>query len=384
MRKPLSVLTAIALITTLARAPLAVAADETTPATTPAAPAAPSGPHILDVMTNSGITATGYVDAAYEYSDSPAPAFHQFDTRHSSFVLDQAALNIAMQPKQGFGFVVGLIAGEDGRILNEAESSNGSSGGSNFNVNQAFVQYATGNWTLMGGKYVTLAGAEVINPTQNGNFSRSLLFYASPLTHTGVRAAYAVNDQLSFTVGVNNGWNRIADDSKSQKTGEVGISYTPVKQFILTVQGYFGDEPVGDGQVAQRDFADLVATYNVNDSLSVVLNADWGQQKNFDLLGDDGKWDVVAGYVNYAINSQWRVSVRAEYFQDKQGFVTATRGEQTLKEGTVTFGYVPIKNVELRLEVRYDKADNDLFLRDTSGTLADDQTGLALQMLYKF
>jgi Putative beta-barrel porin-2, OmpL-like. bbp2 len=193
-----------------------------------------------------------------------------------------------------------------------------------------------------------------------------------------------MNDQLTFTLGVNNGWNHIADDTQSQKTGEVGVSFTPLKQFILTAQGYFGDEPVGGGQVAQRDIVDVVATYNVNDSLSLVASYDWGQQKDYNLFGSNGKWDGVAVYVNYAISPQWRVSVRSEYFQDKQGFVTATSGAQTLKEGTVTLGYDPIKSFELRLEARYDEADNNLFLRDTSGTMADQQTGLALQMLYRF
>jgi Putative beta-barrel porin-2, OmpL-like. bbp2 len=139
MRIPLSAITALALAGALAQSPRAAAADDTTaPA---AAPSAPSAIGILDALANSGITATGYVDAAYEYSNSPVPALHEFDTRHSSFVLDQASVTFAMQPKTGFGFVVDLIAGEDGRVINEAESTNPASGGGDFNVTQAFVQY---------------------------------------------------------------------------------------------------------------------------------------------------------------------------------------------------------------------------------------------------
>ena len=37
------------------------------------------------------------------------------------------------------------------------------------------------------GTTVTLAGAEVIAPTGNTNFSRSLLFFSEPLTHTDAR-----------------------------------------------------------------------------------------------------------------------------------------------------------------------------------------------------
>jgi len=41
----------------------------------------------------------------------------------------------------------------------------------------------------MAGKFVTLAGSEVIWSPSNSNFSRSILFGAIPFTHTGVRAA---------------------------------------------------------------------------------------------------------------------------------------------------------------------------------------------------
>ncbi len=55
---------------------------------------------------------------------------------------------------------------------------------------------------------MTLAGAEVINPSQNTNFSRGLLFTdLEPLTHTGFRATYAVTDTVNVILGLNNGWN---------------------------------------------------------------------------------------------------------------------------------------------------------------------------------
>ena len=69
--------------------------------------------------------------------------------------------------------------------------------------------------------------------------------------------------------------------------------------------------------------------------------------------------------------------------------MTATGAAQTLKEGTVTFGYDPVKNFELRLEGRYDKSTQPSFVRSLSESanvnpLADSQTGLALQGIYKF
>jgi hypothetical protein len=67
------------------------------------------------------------------------------------------------------------------------------------------------------------------------------------------------------------------------------------------------------------------------------------------------------------LNEQWRVSLRLEYLEDKEGFVCGIIGTaQKLKEGTVTFGYAPVKSFELRMEARYDKSDKSTFVSTIS------------------
>ena len=354
----------------------AMAADE------PAKPAAPAAPSFADVLTASGITESGYVAASYYHSNGYG-TYHQFDNKHDSFQLDQAALTIAFQPKEGFGALVNVAAGEDMKILNTAEGSNSNT----FDVVQGFVQYATGPLTVIAGKYVTLAGAEVIAPTGNTNFSRSLLFFAEPLTHTGIRATYAATDTLSLVAGVNNGWNCSSLSTSGSKTAEFGIAWTPIKSFALTAQVYVGKDPTLD---AQRTLVDAVATYSATDALTFVLSYDWGKQQQH-AAGDPGlHWNGAAFYTNYALNDQWRMSLRLEYLDDKEGFVSGILGTaQKLKEGTLTFGYAPMKSFELRIEARYDKSDKATFARSINPDMdinqfADSQTGFALQGVYKF
>jgi Putative beta-barrel porin-2, OmpL-like. bbp2 len=344
-------------------------------ADTPIAPATPA-PSLSDVLTSSGVTVNGYVAASY-YHSSGYNTFHEFDVHHDTFQLDQAGLQIGYQPKEGFGAFADVIAGEDARILNEAE--NGTDG--TFNIRQAYAQYATGSLTVIAGKFTTLAGEEYSNPTSNTNFSRSLLFFTEPLTHTGLRATWAATSTISLIAGVNNGWNTTST-SYGSKTGELGAAFTPTKQLSLNLQGYFGKVP---GYDAERSFVDFVGTYNVTDALSVALSYDWGKQQQ--KTGPDLDWDGVAAYVNYSFNTLWRVSVRAEYLHDKDGFNTGTM--QKLKEGTVTLGFSPVKSFELRIEGRYDKSDQATFVKTvTSGGLAatfdDNQSEFALQGVYKF
>ncbi len=347
----------------------------------PAKAAAPAGPGLSDVLTASGLTATGYVAASYYHSNGYSTD-HQFDNKHDSFQVDQAAFTLAYQPKEGFGALVNVAAGEDMKILNAAEGSNPNT----FDIVQGFVQYIGGPISVIAGKYVTLAGAEVIAPTGNSNFSRSFLFYAEPLTHTGLRATYAVSDTLSLVVGVNNGWNYSSLTTSGSKTAEVGMSWAPAKAFALTAQAYVGKDPTFD---AQRTLVDAVATYNATDALTFIASFDWGKQEQHISGNPDLEWNGAAFYTNYALSDQWRVSLRLEYLDDKNGFVTATGVAQTLKEGTITFGYDPVKNFELRLEARYDKSTEPTFIRNITdepsvNPSADSQTGFALQGVYKF
>ena len=360
----------------------AMAADE--PAAPPAAaePAKPAPGTLAGVLDASGITATGYVAASYYHSNGYS-TYHQFDNKHDSFQLDQAALTIAFQPKEGFGALVDVAAGEDMKILNTAEGSNPNT----FDVVQGFAQYATGPLTVIAGKYVTLAGAEVIAPTGNTNFSRSLLFFAEPLTHTGIRATYAASDTLSLVAGVNNGWNYSSLSTSGSKTAELGVAWTPSKTFSLTAQAYVGKDSTFD---AQRTLVDAVATYSATDALTFVLSYDWGKQQQHAAGDPDLDWNGAAFYTNYAFSDQWRASLRLEYLDDKEGFVSGLVGTpQKLKEGTLTFGYAPVKSFELRMEARYDKSDKATFVRQINNAvnanpLADSQTGVALQGVYKF
>jgi hypothetical protein len=339
----------------------------------PAAPPPPAVPALSDLLTGWGLTVSGDVAASYYHSNGYPGGFHAFDEDHDSFQLDEAGLQIGYQPKQGVGAFVDFIAGTDAQILNGAEEN----GSGYVDVRQAYVQYATGPLTVIAGKFVTLAGAEVINPSQNTNFSRSLLFQElEPLTHTGVRATYAVSDALSVIVGVNNGWNWTAGSSSAaegSKTGEFGVTWAPNKMVSLAAYGYIG-------KVADKtdlSLIDFVGTYNVTSALTLILNADFWQE-------DGQHTNGFAGYVNYGFSDAWRTSVRLEYLN----FL----GEGHIVEGTATVGYSPVKNFEIRAELRYDKAQegDKVFVRalptgdDESDTFANNNLEFALQGVYKF
>lgn len=361
-------------------------------------PEKPGVPTLGQIMEATGISITGYIDTSYTYLSgsgtfTSGTANRVFDTERRSFNLNALDLTISALPPDGFGGMVNLTAGSDAKVITAAGTTN-----DEFDVTQAYVHYAKGGLMVIGGKYVTASGAEVIKSPSNTNFSRSILFgYAIPFTHTGVRAyftpggsAAAPDGKWTFIAGVNNGWDvqsesqqaAAADGSRALgKTLELGANGALGKSLLLSAVLYSGNESAGAAATGRRDLLDLVATFNATDSLSFVLNYDAAKQEDALAGGAEAKWNGLAAYVNYKLSEQWRVSVRGEQFDDKDGFRTGVA--QKWKEGTVTLAYLPSKNVELRGEVRYDKSNEDSFNRP-GGAPEDNQQSVGLEAIYKF
>lgn len=356
----------------------------------------PSTGSFHQMLSASGIEVSGHIDLSYT-SLSGSGRFTSgvpnrvFDFERNSFNLQAIDATVAMLPKEGFGGLVNMTLGKDANVIAAYDTSpnDGTTTGKkdDFDITQAFVQYATGPLSVIAGKFVTLSGAEVIKSPVNSNFSRSILFgYAIPFTHTGVRASYVVNDKLTLIGGINNGWD-VLKDTNSQKTAELGASFTLSDMISLAVQGYTGKEQVAgplDTTQGRRDLIDIVATFALNDSLKLILNYDTASQRNATLANGNigtAKWDGLAGYLNYQINDKWRTSLRGEYFNDKDAYRTGVA--QRWKEATLTLAYAPVKQVELRAEIRGDRSNVASFV-DTDGTPKRSQRSFGLEAIYKF
>lgn len=363
----------------------AVSAAFAAPATALAQARIPTLGQVLDA---SGVSMNGYIDAAYSWANrniqpsaAGTPPDRVFDAQNNSFGLHQFGLTVAKQPKEGFGGLVNLTIGQDGQVIHSFPENSAST----FDLTQAYGSYSSGALTLIGGKFTTLAGTEVIASTGNTTFSRSILFGAIPFTHTGVRASYAPTDTVTLYGGINNGWDQLTDANR-QKTFEIGTTLTPMKPLTITVSGYFGTDsataPGTQPSAAQgeRDLIDVVANYIVSNSFS--LGAEVLTFRQDIPGGTTAKYNGVALYATSMLNSQWRAAVRGEYFDDKQGFHFATPQGTKYYEATLCLSYLPNSSVELRTEVRADKANNTVF--PDSGSASKTLMSFGLEGLYKF
>jgi hypothetical protein len=337
------------------------------PAAPPAA-APPAGP-------SPKFTFGGLVDTYYLYNFTPPSGANSlsfatpvgavgraFDTNANSFTLALAKLSmnasldpVSLQLDLGYGSVGTIINNTvDGLSPMAAQTGN------NFLVEQAYGEIALpANLTLDFGKFVTTAGAEVIEANKNWLYSRSLLFNIIPLVHTGLRAGLKVSDQLALQASVVNGWNN-DPDLNAWKTIGLSASVTVNPMFSGVITTYFGKEQqpqpaTGSTTGDLRFLLDLVLAATLNSQFGLNLNVDY--IKAFDDVAND--YQVGAALMGrYVISDHLNVAARGEFLATHYDNLGMYGGSATVKqgEGTLMLGIDVGKNFELRPEVRADFA----------------------------
>jgi hypothetical protein len=383
-----------------APAPAAAAA---LPATAPAATPAPTGLAGLLGPT----TLSGFVDVYYGYnSNQPAQrttALRNFDINSSQFALnmielvadkapDATASRVGYHVALGFGQAMNLVnAGEGASPLLPGTPLGGPpSTISNFDqyLKEGYLEYLAPvgkGLQINVGKFVTPAGAEVIETKDNWNYSRGLLFsWAIPYFHFGVSGKYAFNSKFALTGYLMNGWNNSVDNNSGKTTG-FSAAWTPNSKFSLIENYLVGPEQSNDNSDF-RHLTDTVVTYNPNAKLSLMANYDYGHDRVPVITPgltttNPVWWTGIAGYIKYAPNATWAIATRGEWFKDHNGFSTGTA--QNVGEFTLTLQRTLASKIITRLEFRRDMSDQDVFPYRT-GLFKDAQNTVTLGMVYAF
>ena len=367
-----------------AAAPAPAQAMVATPA--PAASPAPTGLAGLLGPT----TLSGFVDVYYGYnSNQPigrTTAFRNFDINSGQFGLNMIELVADKAPDataSRLGYHVALGFGQAMNIVNSTEPGQFPTE-SNFDqyLKEGYLEYLAPigkGLQINVGKFVTPAGAEVIETKDNWNYSRGLLFaLAIPYFHFGTSAKYAFNSKFALTGFLVNGWNNSIDNNSGKTTG-FSAAWTPNAKFSLIQNYLVGPEQFNDNSNF-RHLSDTVVSYSPNAKLSLMANYDYGRD-HLTLATSSAHWSGIAGYVKYAPNDKWAFAGRGEYFSDNGGTQTGT--PQKLSEFTFTLQRMLASKLMTRLEFRRDMSDQNVFPDHVTG-LRDSQNTVTLGMVYAF
>jgi hypothetical protein len=347
------------------------------------APAPP--PKWYDTFEIHGLVDTAF-SANFDQEQGAPNELRVFDALNG-FQLSYAKVWAQLAPTTPFtgGFRLDLGAGQTAAILNGSGALYGlapapSSGIGEFVVQQAYASLKLpADIVVDAGKFVTNAGAEVIEAKDNWLYSRSILFgFAIPFTHTGVRATVPIPgvEGLSFMAGVFNGWDNPPGNVGSSKVGHGALIYSGPSSTLAVVNFLYGKrDPTTvaasrpGGLPEERALVDVVLSRAFG-PLSLNVNFDYGDE------GGQSYWGI-AGMARYSLlGDKLRISVRGEYLNDDDGLAISAN---KYYEGTLGIAVPVGSQVELRVEGRHDRMDTAVF-----ATGKDHQTTVQLAALAWF
>jgi hypothetical protein len=379
--------------------PVVLADDQSSAAAAPAAaPAAPSGPPegaimwgldkigVGKVLEDLHLSITGYGEMGYFYDltvpkntappRSAPPTFIIFPGDYKNqLMLDQ--LDLAFQrtivdpSKFDIGFMVEAFYGRDAvythsdGILDNGNKHGDTSPDDDLDLEQAYVQVSVPLGTgleFTAGKFDTLLGSEVINPSGNALYTHSYQFsYGIPFTQTGILAAYNLTSALKLTAGITRGWNQSTDDNNSAIDFLGEAAWTINSAWSATVNLSEGPQSTGD----DHDYWTVVegiVSWQVSDQLKVAADLLYGDASSI------AQWYGAAAYASYTLNKYAALNLRGEFYHDGRGFTTGVGVTDTnYMEGTVGVAITPTADINLlqtltiRPEVRVDTADQGVF-----------------------
>jgi hypothetical protein len=357
----------------------------------PAAPAA-TAPTTADTPKPwrvGPMDVSGFLDGYYSYNangpstdaNGKTNDLYNFNDKTNQFNLSAAKLTLNHDPGL-LGAHIDLYYGRTSHLVNTP-------GQLEF-VEQAYLSTkppAMKGLELDLGKFVTSAGAEVIEAKDNWNYSRSLLFaWAIPYYHFGLRTAMPVTKTETIGVQLVNGWNNVTKDTGGVTTG---LTSSLVRtKYTFNADVYTGPENIGV-QNGYRNLLDMTLLLTPNAKFNAYINGDYGQHNNHRSSAegtntDTSKWGGIAFAAHQQLTSTMAAAGRIEFFKDAQGYATGVA--QNVKEFTGTYEYkLPVGGGGLlgRLEYRHDWSDQNFFHKGNQ-SLIDHQDTVTVGLIAIF
>ena len=323
---------------------------------------------------------------------------HFFTDRANEPLLNQAVITFerTLDPKRtGFdwGFKAQFLYGSDGRfihslgLLDLATDELLQPDVVEAYLNLHFPILTEGGVDLKVGKFVTLEGAETIDPRANVFYSHTYIFnFGIPFNHTGALATIHTTKWLDLYGGITRGVNTSWDDNNSSYSfhGGIGLNFFDGKLIALASTSIGAETPANNHDF--RYLNDLTVTWKITDKLTSITDLNYIQD---DAVAGTAKGYGVAQYFTYALNDWLTLGVRGEVWRDEDGFFVAQfashndlihleRGDsgfiadpRTVGGGSTTYGAItagvtikpkvpkPLTGLMIRPEVRYDRSLNN-------------------------
>ncbi|PYI90211.1 MAG: porin [Verrucomicrobia bacterium] len=346
----------------------------------------------------SRLSIYGWIETGFT-GNADAPKDNQnfgrlFDDRSNEFVLNQAVITgeRVLDPKLGFdwGFKLQFLFGTDARFIHSLGMRNHWAGNGSYqaDIPEAYLSlhfpvFTEGGLDLKLGKFVTLEGAETIDPRTNPFYSHTYIFnFGIPFNHTGALLTLYATKWLNLVAGVTRGVNTSIDDNNDAPAfhGGIGLHFNEEK-FVISAATHIGPETPGNDRDL-RYLNTVTTTWKVTDKLTSITDLNYTHDD-----GADASAYGAAQYFTYVINDKITAKIRGEIWRDDKGFYAAqfadpldpiralggafTIDPRTVGGGPTTYGALtigldikppvpkPLTGLTIRPELRIDHSFSD-------------------------
>jgi Putative beta-barrel porin-2, OmpL-like. bbp2 len=374
----------------------------------------------VGATVESGVTLNG---------DNPGDGLnfgHLFTDKANTLLLNQILLTAQrpLDPKAtdyDFGFKLQVMYGSDARYVQYlGEADYWINELNQFTPVEAWAAMHT-PWLFSGGidfkagQWVTLEGAETIDPTTNYLYSHSYIFnFGIPLVETGILSISHVDPLVDIYAGIDSGVNTTFGDRNVAHpafVGGIGLNLLGGNLTILATTHIGAQTPNTNGTNNTIDFVtacgcnpgdtlrflnDITATWKIDDSWTLITDANYihddgtyANASGFGTFHPDGYG--IAQYAIYTVNEWLKAVGRVEVWRDnnnffvaafpgnfdfvnaEHGFLNTSISGGPLGAGTTYFeitgglniaptlpqGLPLLKSITFRPEVRYDASLNN-------------------------
>lgn len=219
-------------------------------------------------------------------------------------------------------------------------------------------------------------GFESAVGTENWTLTRGLMAENSPYFETGAKLSYTSADGKWMASGLLlNGWQRIRAP-QGNTTPSIGhqLTYKPNDRVTLNSSSFIGNDK-SDRDRQMRYFHDFYGIFKLDEQWSLITAFDIGAEQKAPGQGDGyNVWLAPALLAKYQYSSQFSITGRVEYYQDKQGVIINTgtpHGFKTMGY-SVNADYKVCPRVTLRAELRQLQSRDAIF--NESGSRQTDQS----------
>lgn len=345
------------------------------------------------VKTPPPVTITGSVDAYYRFNFSnPKTGYNNY----TSFTNSQNSFELGMASIRGdhsFGKVSATVDLGFGRRAEEFSYNDGAHP-TLFAVKQLYASFqATSAIKFTLGKWGTHIGYEVLDAFANRNYSMDYMFSFGPFFHTGLKADVTLSPTTAFMIGIANP----TDFSTTTASTKVliaqfgtGTQDGKLKAF-LNYQGYAGVSQ--DTMIASAYYLfkhlnqfDLVINGTISSKFGIGLNGTI-QSVSSSTLDKSASWWGVAAYLNFDPTSTFGLTLRGEYFSDKNNLklvdLDGVGGGMSVFDLTLSGICKAGSNLTIIPELRLDNGSKNFFYK-SDGTTTKSTTSALLAVVYHF